>query len=495
MHPTFDGSTPSAAPDGTSSSPVFPLSTVGRALLAVLSLSAATVHLVMVPQHAAEWLPEGLAFAFAGWFQIGFAAAVVLRPSRAWLRLGVVANLVFIAAWAITRTAGMPFGPEQGLTATPQLIDLTCVAAEAALVLAATVFAIRPRIGESFDSAKLVMASVVPVGVIVLTTTALASPSASNHTHGGDESAAHSHTGTEADGHTHTGTEADGHSHAGAAQTVNAADRCDWSMNTIGFWKQDPPAAEDTSHEHMTGAESAAGHDTVGNHHGIQGWTPMTDSGKCQALQEHINTMQAVALQYPTLQSALDAGCRVIVKYVPGIGAHIICYKNLITPLDVAAPEMLLYGGNKPWSPLVGLSYYSISAAAPDASWLDGQMPFHVHEGLCFKNGQVVGGDGSSKESCAAKGGVVGGKTGYMGHYWLPSCPSPDGVFSADNPRLDIGVAQFNDDPRFDPANGGDPSQLQAKPCQGSAMAIGPDDAPGEPGAEGETAAGPIGTK
>jgi hypothetical protein len=220
----------------------------------------------------------------------------------------------------------------------------------------------------------------------------------------------------------------------------------------------------------------------------------MTDKAQCADLQQQINTMQAVALQYPTEQSALDAGCRVVVKYVPGIGAHIICPKNLATPLDVAAPEMLLYGGNQPWAPIVGLSYYSMAAAPPDASWLDGQMPFHVHEGLCFRNGQVVGGDGSSAEACTAKGGVVTGKTGYMGHYWMPSCSSPDGVFSADNPRLDIGVAQHNDDPRFDPAKGGDPSQLQANPCQGSKLAVGPDDQPGAPAAEGETAAGSTGT-
>src|SRR4051794_37268512 len=116
MDQTFDGTTPSSHADGALSpgpnAPgVFPLSTAGRALLAVLSLSAATIHLVMVPAHASEWLPEGLAFAASGWFQIGFAVAVIVRPSRAWLRIGIVANLVFVVALAIPRTVGVPFGP------------------------------------------------------------------------------------------------------------------------------------------------------------------------------------------------------------------------------------------------------------------------------------------------------------------------------------------------------------------------------------------------
>ena len=68
-------------------------------------------------------------------------------------------------------------------------------------------------------------------------------------------------------------------------------------------------------------------------------------------------------------------------------------------------------------------------------------MPTHYHEGLCVKNALVIGGDNTDKAKCEAQGGKIQGQTGWMGHYWLPSCDSPDGVFSADNPRLDIGVA------------------------------------------------------
>ena len=114
----------------------FPLSTVGRALLAVLSIGAATIHLVMVPAHAGEWLPEGLAFAAAGWFALAFAVAVVARPSKRWLQVGAVVNLVLIAAWSVTRSIGMPFGPQSGTKEAVGLVDLTCVGLEVALVVA-----------------------------------------------------------------------------------------------------------------------------------------------------------------------------------------------------------------------------------------------------------------------------------------------------------------------------------------------------------------------
>jgi hypothetical protein len=170
-------------PEGSSGP--FPLSIAGRALLAVLSVGTAVIHLVMVPAHAGEWLPEGLAFAASGWFALGFAVAVVARPTKRWLQVGLVANLVFIAAWAVTRFIGMPFGPQSGSKQAADLVDLTCVALEAALVIGCAVFMSRPRLGESIESRGLVIASVIPLSVLALTTGVVASPNARNHDHGG----------------------------------------------------------------------------------------------------------------------------------------------------------------------------------------------------------------------------------------------------------------------------------------------------------------------
>jgi hypothetical protein len=474
----------------------FPLSTAARGLLAVLSIGAATIHLVMVPAHAGEWLPEGLAFALSGWFALAFAVAVVAKPSKRWLEIGLAANLVFIAAWAVTRFVGMPFGPESGTKEVAGLVDLTCVGLEAALVLACAVLMNKPRLGEHLETGALVMASIIPLGVIVLTTAVVASPNARNHAHadgaghadltaagGGDHAMDHGAAPMDhgATGHAAAGDHSMDHAATGATDdhahpaTPVAAERCDWEFNTVAYWSQDPPQVDDGSHAHSHGSPNESANPpaegaTVGNKAGLQVWTPMTDKAKCAKMKSDLAVMESMATKYPTAQSALDAGCVQVTVYVPGIARHIACFKYWMQDdLDVNTPEMLLYGGNQPWAPLVGLSYYTY-ANPPDPTWVDGKMPWHIHQGLCVKGTLVIGGDGSDAASCEARGGKVMGKTGNMGHYWVPSCSSPDGVFSADNPRLDIGVSKFNDDPKFDPSKGGDPSSLYKNPCQGSKM-------------------------
>ena len=59
---------------------------------------------------------KGIGFAVAGWFQLLFAALVLLKPSRPLLVAGIVVNATLIAAWAVSRTTGFPFGPNAGLT-------------------------------------------------------------------------------------------------------------------------------------------------------------------------------------------------------------------------------------------------------------------------------------------------------------------------------------------------------------------------------------------
>ena len=105
-----------------------------------------------------------------------------------------------------------------------------------------------------------------------------------------------------------------------------------------------------------------------------------------------------------------------------------------------------------------------------------------------LKGALVIGGDNTDKAKCEAQGGKIQGRTGWMGHYWLNSCDSPDGVFSADNPRLDIGVANVNDDP----ANAADPAKLQANPCAGSKTALSSFGQPSAGGGngQGESASG-----
>src|SRR5215216_1599508 len=76
-----------------------------------LSLGAATVHLLVVPVHTAEFQPYGLAFLAVAIFQARWASVYFGRRPAWLLRLGVAANVAVIAVWAWSRTAGLPWGP------------------------------------------------------------------------------------------------------------------------------------------------------------------------------------------------------------------------------------------------------------------------------------------------------------------------------------------------------------------------------------------------
>ena len=97
--------------------------------LATLLAAAGAIHLVMVPSHAQEWMPEGIGFALAGWLQVGLAAAVLTRPSRVVIRLACISGIAFIAVWVVSRVWGLPFGPESGVAHEASFVDVTCVAA------------------------------------------------------------------------------------------------------------------------------------------------------------------------------------------------------------------------------------------------------------------------------------------------------------------------------------------------------------------------------
>src|SRR6476660_6322612 len=195
-----------------------------RVLLAVISVGAGAIHLAMVPSHWGESVAEGIGFAVTGWLQLVFAAAVLSRPSRVLLWAGAALNAAAIAAWAVSRTAGLPFGIHAGHAESAGFVDITCVVFEAVLVVGCIAFALRPRIGARHARAGMAVAAIASIGVLALTTSVLASPGARNH-------AAHSHGETAAAGgsggagHTHgtpaaeSGGGGEGHNHG--TPTVN----------------------------------------------------------------------------------------------------------------------------------------------------------------------------------------------------------------------------------------------------------------------------------
>jgi hypothetical protein len=390
-------------------------------LLAALSAAAGAIHLAMVPAHSAEWLAAGVSFAVAGWLQIGFAVAFVVRPSRLALRLSCIANVVFIAAWLVTRIWGWPIGPEAGIPEAATFVDVVCVAFEACLVVGGYELLAKPGLGSRISRSALVMLSVVPLGVLILATMAIASPSASSHSHGGStvEAGAHDHGG--GTGQSATADHNDDH---GAAAPAD-----DKGLSLI-----------------MNGAGEGGGH--VHNTSVV----PVDASTQAQ-LDAQLAKMKPLIDKYPTVKDAEAAGYHRQGPYSPGLGAHYAeagaGFLNTQTTMTDQALQhpMLIFDGVSPDSKLAGFMYmiFSLDTQNAPEGFVGPNDHWHYHTNVCIVpradggTDAPLGADSSATKELCDKypGGILVANTGYMVHVWpVPGYESPQGLFSNLNPKL-----------------------------------------------------------
>lgn len=160
-----------------------------RLAAALASVGAAVAHLAVVPEHLREWWPAGLFFGAIAAFQAGWPALVQLRPGRVLLATGVLVNAASIALWAVSRTSGVPFGPNAGIAEPITRVGVLTVALEAIVCLAALWWLSRAR-PRSFLSAPAYLSSAVAAALVVGTlTTGAVTGAAGGHAH---ESGGHS---------------------------------------------------------------------------------------------------------------------------------------------------------------------------------------------------------------------------------------------------------------------------------------------------------------
>ncbi len=100
---------------------------------ASLSAGAAAIHLAAASSHLEALGDLALGFYWAALFQIAFAGALLAHPSsRRLATVGVAINVALVAAWAWSRTIGLPTIP--GGPEAVGLADATTVAFQVVLV-------------------------------------------------------------------------------------------------------------------------------------------------------------------------------------------------------------------------------------------------------------------------------------------------------------------------------------------------------------------------
>ncbi|MGQ9349081.1 MULTISPECIES: hypothetical protein [Mycolicibacterium] len=140
-------------------------------LAALASLGAAVIHFAVVPTHWQEWMPAGVFFTSIALFQLLWARLVLARTTTPVLAAGIMLNLGAIALWAVSRTAGAPFGPHAGEAELVQAADLCALLLQIYVVMGASWVWYRGLQGQPvpfFGSALVLMGA---VGVVALAST------------------------------------------------------------------------------------------------------------------------------------------------------------------------------------------------------------------------------------------------------------------------------------------------------------------------------------
>jgi hypothetical protein len=397
--------------------------------LAMLSLGAAGVHFAVTGLHFGETWYHGTFFAMVAWLQLIWAVAILVQPSRRLLLAGVIGNLVVAEVWLVSRTIGIPFGPNAGTAEAVGFVDVLTTVFEGVIIFGALAL-LRPRLAERPIRAARGMAAVGVVGaaVIALSTYSLTPTFASSHHHGAasGEAAAGAAGGATAAGHTHGLAGATGAVALSAGGFAPGASPCE---------KSGPAASEGQ----VMGAD---GH----NHRGPAVQKPMDFATRQQLAKEQLQARDVI-FRYATVAAAEKAGYKKSTPYVPCIGAH---YTNigLAGNFDINAPSELLYDGTAPDSRIVGLSYLVFHRGGAPAGFAGPNDIWHQHNfngGLCINPaGVVIGAENTSPQQCTARGGAkVPLNDVWMLHDWVaPGWECSWGAFASECPELGGRVGQ-----------------------------------------------------
>jgi hypothetical protein len=156
---------------------------------AAASAGAAAIHFAVISEHFDEYWLFGLFFLGSGVAQLLWATAVIFRPERAVVVIGALGNAAIIVLWVVSRTSGLPLGPDSGTAEAVGIADVAATALEGMIVAMTIWFLMRPADRRRASSA---FAVIVAVWAAVIVAVALAGHASAGHEHnpGGQD---HSH--------------------------------------------------------------------------------------------------------------------------------------------------------------------------------------------------------------------------------------------------------------------------------------------------------------
>ena len=353
-------------------------------------LGSNAVLLMANVSHLSGWRAGG-AIAVA-WVEIGLGVACLARAIRLLVGLTTAASLLGVGLWLSV----------DKLSSVPHSVMWVGVGLAAAAFVTSLVLLINPSLGGTWSSSTLVLTSVVPVGVVIVTTAALlVAPNVpAIHT-------------------------------AAAPQSFASASAALAQKTTV----QVPGESSKLFQQILAGNASEQTE--------LKPFVPLDPTDQAIMTQQLSQALQA-AEEFPTVAAAKAAGMILAGGMAPGVGAHyqVIGASDLTSldgNFDPSKPASWIYASTANNAPVVGIMYESLTAQPP-AGFIGPNDHWHRHSNVCvqFTEGKIgvpfAADQSVTPQECSDVHGVFMKKTVWMVHAWVvPGWESPQGVFSHDN--------------------------------------------------------------
>lgn len=167
--------------------------------------------------------------------------------------------------------------------------------------------------------------------------------------------------------------------------------------------------------------------------------------GERTSLGEEIARVREIALSYPTLESALDAGWVMSGQSARGAGQMVVdASRDFRTMMfGVESPQGLIYASSDPTAPVVGVQFSQwVSSDIGPSGFVGQESLWHLHGATCIVEGPmgeyaVPLDEPTTGSGCQNVNGTRDDTVAYMIRAWVvPGWENPYGTFAHDHPAL-----------------------------------------------------------
>jgi small-conductance mechanosensitive channel len=131
------------------------------------SLGAALIHFAVVQEHLEEWWLYGVFFAALATVQLLWAGLTLTEEELPAPRLFAAVNAVVLVLWLVTRTTGLPVGPQPWEAEPVGIADVMCGALELVVVVLLVLSVRRSPVEESATTSWL-QGGLVAIGALAV---------------------------------------------------------------------------------------------------------------------------------------------------------------------------------------------------------------------------------------------------------------------------------------------------------------------------------------